>query len=304
MDGLSETEGEMDGLADEEGETETDGDTEGDNDDDGETDGLNEDDGETDTDGDMDGLSETEGEMDGLSETDGEIDGLIDGDADTDGETEGDADTDGESDGLAEIDGLIEGLAEAEGETETEGEIETEGETDGEMDGESEAEPTLLSYKATNTDAVSPTTAMVGLEVSPVEVLMRNSPLAKTAAALLRDRIAVMIEKFVDGVKAVVLFASLPPPMKYNRDKLERPEIVLNPKPFPPSVLYAFGDVASTRFAPPATVNFHMVAQRSAVELWFIVKTVPIALVPEETKRHIEVVTPSPATPPTVFVCS
>jgi hypothetical protein len=35
-----------------------------------------------------------------------------------------------------------------------------------------------------------------------------------------------------------------------------------------------------------------------------MVKTVPIALVPDETKRHIEIVTPSAAAPPTVFVHS
>jgi hypothetical protein len=63
-------------------------------------------------------------------------------------------------------------------------------------------------------------------------------------------------------------------------------------------------DCARTRSLPAPTVNFHMAAQRSPVELWLMVKIVPVALAPVERKRQRETVTPSPAAPPTVFVCS
>ena len=44
-----------------------------------------------------------------------------------------------------------------------------------------------VSTKATKIPAESPETAKVGFDVSPVEVLIRNSPLTSTALALLRD---------------------------------------------------------------------------------------------------------------------
>lgn len=85
---------------------------------------------------------------------------------------------------------------------------------------------------------------------------------------------------------------------------LDNPEKLTDPKPLLASVLLGFGAWSKTKLLPPATVNFHKEAQRSVVEEWLIVKTVPTALVPEETNRQIEVVTPSPAAPPTVLVCS
>lgn len=74
--------------------------------------------------------------------------------------------------------GPIEGEGEDDGDTladgETDGDWELLGDT--EDDGETDGEPVEDSYRATNTPAVSPVTARVGLDVSPVEVLMRNSP--------------------------------------------------------------------------------------------------------------------------------
>jgi hypothetical protein len=58
----------------------------------------------------------------------------------------------------------------------------------------------VTSIKAANTPAVSPVTANVGFDVSPVEVLIRNSPPAQTAAALLRERVLVIAVKLVDTV--------------------------------------------------------------------------------------------------------
>jgi hypothetical protein len=70
------------------------------------------------------------------------------------------------------------------------------------------------STSATNTPAVSPLTVRVGLLVSPVEVLIRNSPRTNTAAALLRLRATEMAVKLADGVMSVVELASLPSPRK------------------------------------------------------------------------------------------
>ena len=132
-------------------------------------------------------------------------------------EAEGETDALGLEDGETLALGLEDGLTEAEGDWEAEGEL--LGETlalgltlaDGDCDGE----PVLDSSKARNSPAVSPETASVGLLVSPVLVLIRNSPQTPTAEALLRDRVLVIwAVKLVESVSAVVLFASLPRPRK------------------------------------------------------------------------------------------
>lgn len=131
-----------------------------------------------------------------------------------DGETEwlgltlGELELDGETLALGLTDGELddEGLTLAEGLTDADGETEALGLTDG--------EPTDDSKKATKMAAVSPVTAIVGLLVSPVEVLMRNSPLSSTALALLRLRVPVNSVKEVEGVSRVVEFASLPPAIR------------------------------------------------------------------------------------------
>ncbi len=145
--------------------------------------------------------------------------GLTEGEALADGERLGEL----EALGLTLADGLRDGLEEPLGLTLAEGLTLDEGETEG--------EPVELSYSARKMAALSPETASVGLEVSPVLVLMRNSPRTRTAFALLRERVPVSSVKLVLGVRLVVLLASLPPPMRYNRLRDVRPEMVFEPKP-------------------------------------------------------------------------
>lgn len=150
------------------------------------------------------------GEGDGLMEDDGETDGEAEDEGDTEEDgltlTEGDTEGDREVEGEAEALGLTEALGETEGLIDVEGEREAEGER--------LADPSELSTSAKKTPAVSPVTAKVGLEVSPVDVLILNSPLTKTAAALLRDLATVIAVKFVETVNWVVELASLPKPRK------------------------------------------------------------------------------------------
>lgn len=150
----------------------------------------------------------------GVGLTDGETDadGLTDGLADDEGETELEGETDGLGDGLTDGETLLEGLTEADGEGETDGLTELDGLTD--ADGETDGDPVADSISARKTAAVSPVTASVGLLVSPVLVLMRNSPRSKTAAALLRDLATEIAVKPPDTVMSVVLLASLPNPRK------------------------------------------------------------------------------------------
>jgi hypothetical protein len=70
------------------------------------------------------------------------------------------------------------------------------------------------STSARNTPAASPDTAKAGLLVSPVLVLIRNSPRTRTAAALFLDRATEIAVKFDETVMSVVLLASLPSPRK------------------------------------------------------------------------------------------
>ncbi len=233
-------------------------------------------------DADGDWLGEELGEADG--DTDGESDGEMDADGDCDGEADGD--TEGLSDGDNEALGDSEGLS------------------DGDNEGELEGEPVELSVNATNIPAVSPDTASVGLDVSPVEVLILNSPRAITAAELFRERIAEITVKLVEAVICVVVFTSFPNPLKYKRDVLERPENETDPNPVLASVLFATGAVSKTKLLPAATVNLYIDEQRSVVESWFMVNTVPTAFVPDETNRQTDVHTPSFGAPPTVLVCS
>lgn len=106
------------------------------------------------------------------------------------------------------------GLTDDDGEMDADGLSDADGLGDGDDDGDNEAEPVVDSCSATNTPAVSPDTASVGLLVSPVLVLIRNSPRTRTAAALLRERATEIAVKLVDGVMSVVLLASLPSPRK------------------------------------------------------------------------------------------
>jgi hypothetical protein len=119
---------------------------------------------------------------------DGDIDGLTDVDGLTDGDTDGLADAEDDEDGETLADGLLE------------------------ADGETDADPVDDSLSAKKIAAVSPLTANVGFDVSPVLVLILNSPLTRTAAELLRDRAFVIAVKLVLGVICVVEFASFPKP--------------------------------------------------------------------------------------------
>jgi hypothetical protein len=76
---------------------------------------------------------------------------------------------------------------------------------------------------------------MVGLEVSPVLVLILNSP--RTQTPVPDERTPGKFVKLAVGVRTVLLPASLAPDIMYNRDKLDKPEIVLDPKPFEASVV-------------------------------------------------------------------
>jgi uncharacterized protein YjbI with pentapeptide repeats len=89
----------------------------------------------------------------------------------------------------------------------------------------------FASSSAMNMPAVSPLTASVGLLVSPVDVLMRNSPRPMTADAAFCERMIVTAVKLVLTVICVVLFASLARPRKYNRSLLLSAEKEDDPKP-------------------------------------------------------------------------
>ena len=141
--------------------------------------------------------------LDGLTLADGDT--LADGELDGDVEALGDVDADGLTLGLSELDpppyvhdrrtsstssgGGRLALGELLGDVEADGD--DEGDDDGEVDAEglTDGDPVVDSTRATNTPAASPLTANVGLLVSPVDVLMRNSARTSTAAALLRLRV-------------------------------------------------------------------------------------------------------------------
>jgi hypothetical protein len=156
-----------------------------------------------------------------------------DGETLEDGLTDGLTDADGLTLGLTEADGLTDGLTEADGLTDADGLTLALGLT--------LADPVVDSCSAMKSPAVSPLTARVGLLVSPVLVLMRNSPRTSTAAALFRDRVPVIAEKLVEAVMAVVEFASFPSPRKYRRCRLDRPENADDPKSFAPVTSLVIG---------------------------------------------------------------
>jgi hypothetical protein len=174
------------------------------------------------------GLGLALGERLGLTLADGEsdADGLTLGDVDALGLIDAEGETLGETDALGLRLGLTDalGLTLAEGErlglTEADGEMEADGVglalAEGERLalGEAEAEGEVVpSSNATNSIALSPDTASVGLVVSPVLVLMRNSGRTQTEALLFRDRVPEMIVKLLEGVRAVLVLASLAPPI-------------------------------------------------------------------------------------------
>lgn len=205
------------------------------------------------------------------------------------GETDGDSDDEGDSEGLFDDDGL----------TDADGETEADGLTD--------ADPVDDSCSARNTPAESPETANVGLLVSPVLVLMRNSPLTYRAAALFRDRAFVIAVKLVDGVICVVELISFANPRRYKRDTLGSALNADDPNPTAALTSEVIGFVVPlvcTSVVPAVTVNFQHVAATSLRLLKLIVKFVPMALFADATKRHTDTQAPSSAAPVGLFVYS
>lgn len=137
-----------------------------------------------------DRLSETDDDGDRVADT------LDDGLTDDDGDTLRDTLALGLK--LAEGDGLVDALALDDGLTDALGDV--------------DALPAVDSCSATNRPAESPEIDNDGLLVSPVLVLIRNSPRRSTAAGLLRERASVIAVKLDETVMSVVPLASLPRP--------------------------------------------------------------------------------------------
>jgi hypothetical protein len=148
---------------------------------------------------------------------------------------------------------------------------------------------------------VSAADAHVGFDVSPVDVLILNSPRPHTAAALFRERIFVIAVNPLLTVMLVVLLTSLPPARKYSRLAEDRPLNATDPKPFAASSTLAIGLVVplvNTMLVPADLVNHQDVAQRSVMELANVnVRLVLSGTVPVASNSHSAVVMPLLANP-------
>jgi hypothetical protein len=145
------------------------------------------------------------------------------------------------------------------------------------------------------TEAASPDTANVGLDVSLAFVLMRNSPRTITAEALLRLRVSVRAVKFVETVMSVVELASFAPPRRNRQDVPLLPVDVMLPKPLEASTTaVSRSSLVSLR----VEVNAHPVTHLS----WRLPENVTVIVSPVFRAEvalvfQTEHVTPLPAAP-------
>jgi hypothetical protein len=239
-------------------------------------------------------LADGEAEADGDPDAEGDIE--LDGEALADGLTDADCDTEalGDTDALGLP--LADGEAEADGLFDADGLPLADGETD--ADGDTDADPAADSVSATNHVAVWPATARVGLLVSPVLVLIRNSPLTYSALAFARDWVLVIAVKLVVTVICVVVRACLARPRRYRRLLLVSDEKEDEPNPLTDPCTTPVPAASLTRILPAPTVNFQKVQHLSVMALpKLTVMFVAVPTAPLATKRHTDTVTPSAPAP-------